>query len=87
MKISLTVFNLQSRHKYKVQCRNGYVQCSKGNNSIRRQTRVTVHLFCSHSVLHWCGFVKISQTVSVMEQTRKNALTDGGSLKILVGIT
>ena len=34
--------------------RNGYVQCSKGNNSKSRQTRVTIHVFCtsSHSALH-----------------------------------
>ena len=36
--------------------RNGYVQCSKGNNSKCRLTRVMVHVFCtlSHGVLHWC---------------------------------
>ena len=35
---------------------NGYVQCSKGNNSVIRQTRVMVHVFCtlSYSALHWC---------------------------------
>ena len=34
--------------------RNGYDQCSKGNNSVSRQTRVTVHVFCilSYSALH-----------------------------------
>ena len=34
--------------------RNGYVQCSKSNNSISRQTRVMVHVFCtsSHGALH-----------------------------------
>ena len=39
-----------------VQARNGYVQCSKGNNSKSRQTRVTVYVFCtlSHSALHYC---------------------------------
>ena len=39
----------------RVHGRNGYIQCSKGNNSVKRQTRVTVYLFCklSHSVLHW----------------------------------
>ena len=37
--------------------RNGYVQCSKGNNSKSRQTRVMVHVFCtsSHSALHCRG--------------------------------
>ena len=36
--------------------RNDYVQCSKGNNSISRQIRVTVHLFCmsSHNALSLC---------------------------------
>ena len=35
--------------------RNGYVQCSKGNNSKSRQTRVTIHVFCtlSNCALHW----------------------------------
>ena len=28
---------------------NGYVQCLKGNNSKRRLTRVTVHMFCTSS--------------------------------------
>ena len=36
--------------------RNSYVLCSKGNNSISRQTRVMVHVFCtsSHGALHQC---------------------------------
>ena len=36
--------------------RNGYVQCSKVNNSKSRQIRVTVHVFCmlSHGALHCC---------------------------------
>ena len=36
--------------------RIGYVQCSKGNNSKNRQTRVTVHVFCmsSHGAIHLC---------------------------------
>ena len=40
--------------------RNGYVQCSKGNNSTSRQTRVTVHVFCilSHDALHWCHVLR-----------------------------
>ena len=41
--------------------RNGYmyVQCSMGNNSKSRQTRVTVHVFCksSHRALHLCEFL------------------------------
>ena len=32
----------------RVQARNGYVQCSKGNNFKSKQTRVTVH------VVLWC---------------------------------
>ena len=40
----------------RVHGRNGYVQCSKGNNSKSRPTRVMVHVFCplSHGVLHLC---------------------------------
>ena len=36
--------------------RKGYVQCSKGNNFVSRQTRVTVYVFCtlSYDALHWC---------------------------------
>ena len=36
--------------------RNGYVLCSKGNNSKSRQSRVMVQVFCtsSHSALHLC---------------------------------
>ena len=32
------------------------VQCSKVNNSVSKQTRVNVCLFCtlSHGDLHWC---------------------------------
>ena len=35
---------------------NGNVQCSKGNHSNSRQTRVIVHVFCKsfHSALHLC---------------------------------
>ena len=35
--------------------RHGYVQCLKGNNFKSRQTRVTVHMFCtsSHGALYW----------------------------------
>ena len=34
--------------------KNGYVQCSKSNNSKIRKIRVTVHMFCmsSHGALH-----------------------------------
>ena len=40
----------------RVHGRNGCVQWSKHNNSVSRQTRVTVHTFCtsSHGALHWC---------------------------------
>ena len=31
---------------------NGYIQCSKGNNSKNRQTRVTVHEFCIQTVIY-----------------------------------
>ena len=40
--------SFQLTEQTRVQGRNGYVQCSKGNNPIRRQTRVTVQLVCSH---------------------------------------
>ena len=58
--------SIRVMERTRVYGRNGYVQCSKGNNSVSRQTRVTVHVFytSSHGDLHWCGFVKISQTVS-----------------------
>ena len=41
----------QLTKRTRVHGRNGYVQCSKGNNSKSRQNRVTVHVFCmmSHS--------------------------------------
>ena len=45
--------------------RNGYVQCSKGNNSKSRQTRVAVHVFCFTFV--W-SLVKISLTVSELRR-------------------
>ena len=52
--ISRTVFNLLEWTR--VHGRNGYVQCSKDNNSKSMQTRVTVHVFYtwSHSALHLC---------------------------------
>ena len=37
----------------RVHGRNGYVQCSNGNNSISMLSRVTFCTF-SHSALHWC---------------------------------
>ena len=52
--ISRTFFQLTGRTQ--VHGRNCYVQCSKGNNSKSRQTRVTDYVFCksSHSTLHLC---------------------------------
>ena len=46
----------QLAERTRVHGRNGYVQCSKGNNSKSGQTRVMVHVFCksSHSALHLC---------------------------------
>ena len=41
--------NIQITEQTEVHDRNGYVQCSKGNNSKSRQTRVTVHEFCTLS--------------------------------------
>ena len=40
----------------RVHGRNGYIQCSKGNNYKSRPTRVTVHVFCTSSdgALHLC---------------------------------
>ena len=40
----------------RVHGRNGYFLCSKGNNSISRQTRVMDCVFCtlSDGALHWC---------------------------------
>ena len=34
----------------------GDVQCSKGNNSKRRLTRIMVYVFCTffYAVIHWC---------------------------------
>ena len=36
----------QLTEQTQVHGRNGYVQCSKGNNSKSRQSRVMVHVFC-----------------------------------------
>ena len=46
---------IRVKEQTRVHVRNGYVQCSKGNNSISRQTRVMVHVFftLSHSALHY----------------------------------
>ena len=56
----------QLTERTRVYGRNGYVQCSKGNNSKSRQTRVTVHVFSRRLiVLYICvKFIKIFLTVS-----------------------
>ena len=41
-----------------VDSRNGLVQCSKGNYSKSRQTRVTVHVFCTSCITFVWSFVK-----------------------------
>ena len=48
--------DIRVMERTRVHGRNGYVQCSKGNNSVSRQTRVRVHVFCtlSHGGLHLC---------------------------------
>ena len=77
----------------RVHGRNGYVQCSKGNNSISRQIKVTVHVFCtsSHGDLHWCEVSwKYIKTVSELwsgHEIMKRWLTDRRTLKISDGIT
>ena len=50
------------------------VECSKGNNSKSRKTRVTVHVFCmsSHGVNICVKFHEnMSSGFKVMEQTKK----------------
>ena len=60
--------------------RNGYAQCSKGNNSKSRQTRITIHVFCilSNSLYVCVKFPEnILDGIRVMEQTQtKEMLTD-----------
>ena len=54
--------------------RNGHFQYSKGNNSKRRKTRVTVDVFCmsSHGVNICAKFHEnMSSCFKVMERTRK----------------
>ena len=48
--------SIRDKEQTQVHKRNGYVQCSKGNNSKSRQTRVTVHVLytSSYNALHWC---------------------------------
>ena len=58
--------------------RNGYVQCSKGNNSKSKQTRVTVHVFrtSSRSVLHLC---EVSWKYLVQYQSYGTDTNDGST--------
>ena len=53
---------------------NGHFQYSKGNNSKRRKTRVTVDVFCtsSHGVTFVSSFMKIYQAVSKLWNGHKN---------------
>ena len=53
MKISQTVFDLQSGHEYMVEMA---MLMFIGQDSKSRQTRITVHVFCmsSHGALHLC---------------------------------
>ena len=46
----------QLTEQKRVHGRNGYVQCSKYNNSKSKQTKVMVHALCTstHSALHLC---------------------------------
>ena len=74
--------SFQLTEQIPVHGRNGYLQCSKGNNSKSRQTRIMVYVFCmlSHSVLH-TFYVKFRENISdgirVMEWTQMmEALTD-----------
>ena len=51
-----TTNGIRVMEQTQVHGRNDYVQCLKGNNSVSRQTRVTVYVFhtFSHGGLHWC---------------------------------
>ena len=52
---------------------NGYVQCSKDNDSKSIQIRVTVYVFCtsSHSALYLCELSwNIAKGIRVIERTR-----------------
>ena len=57
----------------RVHGRNGNVQCSKDNNSKSRQTRVTVHVFCtsSHSAYKFCE--------NILDSINYGADTNAGS--------
>ena len=70
-----------------IHARNGYVQCSKGNNSKSSQTRGTVHVFCtsSHSafLILLRTFVKLSRTVADGADTNDGS-ADGRTLKFFI---
>ena len=61
--------------------RNGYIQCSKGNNSVSRQSELRFMCSAYRLIVVYIG-VKFRENISngfrVMERTRKyEALTDG----------
>ena len=65
--------SFQLTKRTRIHGRNGYVQCSKGNNSKSRQTRVMVHVFCisSHNALHLCEvFCKYLERFSTYKADR-----------------
>ena len=75
MKFRENILNgFQLTERTRVHGRNGYVQCSKGNNSKSRQTRVRGYVFCmlSHCALHLCMkfHENISDGIRVMARTR-----------------
>ena len=95
MKFPENIWNsFQLTEQTQVHGRNGYVQCSKGNNSKSRQTRVTVHVFCtlSHGVLHlcevWWKYLWWYQSYGVdTNDGSADGWTDRRTLKISDGIT
>ena len=71
--------DFQLTEQTRVHGRNDYVQCSKGNNSKSRQSRVTVDVFSTSS-----------QCLTTFGENISEALTDGrtdGNSKISDGIT
>ena len=62
----------------RVHGRNSYVQCSKGNNSRSRQTRVMVHMFCmwSYSALYLC---EVSRKYLLWYQSYRADTNDGST--------
>ena len=67
----------------RVHGRNGYVQCSKGNNSQNRQTRVMFHVFQHHLMVLYIAMKvreNISNGISYGADTKSGSadgLTDG----------